>query len=722
MIGPQRTEHLYRTAASLAFFLAWVALAALPPGADAAEPRKFGLVIAISDYADPKLAQLPGARNDAELIASLLRARFGFSSDDVTLLLDNAATHTGIVKALAALADNVSRGDIVYIHYSGHGSQSCDLTGTEESGKNSTLVPFGARAHADKKSSAYDCGMLRETIPSPQPKAQEASLDDFDVLDKEINQLLARIAAKTSNVIFVADSCHSGSITRDATAYATRGVAMDMRPNPAGSVARVRNPTWVAVSACNVEEKAREFSPGQGDDRTYGLFTWAWAEALQESAPGDTWYDLCRRASLRMIRLSASYQRPQFEGDRSRLVFGGRLGELPRTVAVSSVRQDGVTIQAGSLLGVNQGAVFRKYDPASPKEKLPTLRITQAQPTYARGTAEGSFAVGDLVVLESYAPAVAPLRVLVRADLATDEGKAQEVRAMLKAMPAFQLADDIRRSDMVLQILRPSSGPQKGAGQSAVPPSSPGAQPQCWILDSSEALYNGQEELKIPLSGQGMAHLRDNLQKLAKARNLLSLSSARLASTALDVRLLVHDLAPEVPEHAPLPEGCVAPDGDSQRRVWRYGRTLSREETATYRFQKGQLLLFELRNDSPTDYYIYLVAIAPNGAVQVYYPVRELGAGAGLVRAGTSRTLDEVAILLNESREYVRLIASRSPIDIFVLEQDAYAARAMAAANPLDSLLLQSAGATRSAPLGSVGAADWMTELIAIETADRPLQ
>ena len=117
-----------------------------------------------------------------------------------------------------------------------------------------------------------------------------------------------------------------------------------------------------------------------------------------------------------------------------------------------------------------------------------------------------------------------------------------------------------------------------------------------------------------------MAHLRDNLQKLAKARNLLSLSSARLASTALDVRLLVHDLAPEVPGHAPLPEGCVAPDGDSQRRVWRYGRTLSREETATYRFQKGQLLLFELRNDSPTDYYIYLVAIAPNGAVQVYYP------------------------------------------------------------------------------------------------------
>jgi hypothetical protein len=124
----------------------------------------------------------------------VLQERFGFQDEDSTTLKDAQATHTGIKKAFTALIARVKNDDFVYIHYSGHGSQTPDLNGDERrSGMDQTWVSYGARANTNVN-----------------------DINNYDVLDDEINSWLAAIYAKTAQVIFVSDSCHSATVARGA--------------------------------------------------------------------------------------------------------------------------------------------------------------------------------------------------------------------------------------------------------------------------------------------------------------------------------------------------------------------------------------------------------------------------------------------------------------------------------------------------------------------------
>ena len=64
---------------------------------------------------------LRGCVNDSRMIETLLRTRYGF--EDITLLLDNEATTDNMRKALNKLVDSAVTGDVLFFHYSGHGSQ-----------------------------------------------------------------------------------------------------------------------------------------------------------------------------------------------------------------------------------------------------------------------------------------------------------------------------------------------------------------------------------------------------------------------------------------------------------------------------------------------------------------------------------------------------------------------------------------------------------------------
>jgi len=67
---------------------------------------------------------LQGCVNDSYMIEALLRTHYGF--DDITLLLDNKATTANIISALNNLVDRAVPGDVLFFHYSGHGSQLPD--------------------------------------------------------------------------------------------------------------------------------------------------------------------------------------------------------------------------------------------------------------------------------------------------------------------------------------------------------------------------------------------------------------------------------------------------------------------------------------------------------------------------------------------------------------------------------------------------------------------
>ena len=169
-----------------------LALVALIAGAGP-EPANAGqkaLLIGAGDYPHlPQRFQLPGPANDVQEMKSFLVREWGFSPSDVRVLTDNQATKEGILHALEVwLPETTVPGDRVVVYYSGHGSQVPDENGDEEDGLDETFVPT-------------DYG-------------RNGNRDEDMVIDDELAAALQ--ALRDRQVLLVADSCHSGTVTRGA--------------------------------------------------------------------------------------------------------------------------------------------------------------------------------------------------------------------------------------------------------------------------------------------------------------------------------------------------------------------------------------------------------------------------------------------------------------------------------------------------------------------------
>ncbi|MGM9816175.1 MAG: caspase domain-containing protein [Lepagella sp.] len=153
------------------------------------------LLIGISDYPKYHASELTwnpihGA-NDEELIKGTLRKK-GFS---VTTITNSAATANKIRLAFKKLTNECHAGDLVYIHFSGHGQAYEDLSGDEADGWDEAIVPYDAMLQY--RSGVYD--------------------GRNHILDDELEGYLSSIRAKVGRqgfVYFVLDACHMGGASR----------------------------------------------------------------------------------------------------------------------------------------------------------------------------------------------------------------------------------------------------------------------------------------------------------------------------------------------------------------------------------------------------------------------------------------------------------------------------------------------------------------------------
>lgn len=81
---------------------------------------KKALLIGINKYPD---SPLRGCVNDVLLMHKVLTSKYGFINKDIRLLTDKEATTKGIRDALKVFTTDVTDGDTLFFHYSGHGSQ-----------------------------------------------------------------------------------------------------------------------------------------------------------------------------------------------------------------------------------------------------------------------------------------------------------------------------------------------------------------------------------------------------------------------------------------------------------------------------------------------------------------------------------------------------------------------------------------------------------------------
>ena len=278
------------------------ALAAGPVGA----AETYGLVIGIDDY--DHIPDLQGAVNDARDIAAALEDM----DAEVTLLLDAEASRDAILSAWRDIAAKVERGDRFVISYAGHGSNE-------------------PAAHPETEADGLDENFLLAGFAPSGADAAERIRDD------EIATLLA--LTPEAQVIFVADACHSGTVSRNISPvlgyrYVENGVLSDdplpPPPPPPGGRSEGREDVALFLAAVDETAKVPEFLI---DGRPRGALSYAFARGLRGAADADRDADLTKeelafyvRRSVRQI--SQGVQAPQVSpaGRGSEVLFSLRSG------------------------------------------------------------------------------------------------------------------------------------------------------------------------------------------------------------------------------------------------------------------------------------------------------------------------------------------------------------------------------------------------------------
>ena len=251
--------------------------------------RTFGLVIGIDEY--DFITDLHGAVNDARDIAGSLESL----GAEVTLLLNENANRAAVLTEWRRIAEGLEPGDRLFVTYAGHGANEPEAhPGSEADGRDETLLlagfsPFG-------------------------PASGERIRDD------EIGELLA-LSAHTQT-IFVADACHSGSLSRDVSPslgyrYTSvrelKGDPLPPPPPPNASKDEGREDAALFLAAVDEAQKVPEFLI---DGQPRGALSYAFAEGLRGAADTDRNGELTKgelethvRRSVRKI--SDGLQRPQ---------------------------------------------------------------------------------------------------------------------------------------------------------------------------------------------------------------------------------------------------------------------------------------------------------------------------------------------------------------------------------------------------------------------------
>ena len=91
---------------------------------------KRALVIGLGEQQDKAWGKINGDK-DVPIVQEMLKDA-GFES--ITTLTNRQATKTGIVGVLKQMAASSQAGDVVYVHYSGHGQQMTDVHNDETDG------------------------------------------------------------------------------------------------------------------------------------------------------------------------------------------------------------------------------------------------------------------------------------------------------------------------------------------------------------------------------------------------------------------------------------------------------------------------------------------------------------------------------------------------------------------------------------------------------------
>ena len=323
-----------------------------------AQGRKYGLFIGINTY--PYLSskkQLAGCENDARNLRQALLDLYGFSATTTTLLLNTDAKRERILSEMGKYRDLARRGDLFVMSYAGHGSLfPDDKTPDQDETQiiDATLAGFG-------EAGRYDSTLAPADVNAPNSKAFRAWGNM--ILDDELYDIFAAMTAKGVTVVFVSDSCHSGSIARglarprglsgrevlEGLGYANvRGIPAPARSRSVSQ--RNFNGLFLALTGARDQELSLDYDNPENGQPT-GLMSYVLVKALRlRKTLGCpfTYQDFLDTVAPEVARRSQAKENDQHPQIDSRY-FTGPLGvpafELPGPF--SSIDETGPPIRVG---------------------------------------------------------------------------------------------------------------------------------------------------------------------------------------------------------------------------------------------------------------------------------------------------------------------------------------------------------------------------------------
>ena len=254
------------------------------------------IVVGIGEQEDMAWGKINGDK-DVPFVEEMLK-NAGFKTGNVKKLVNQQATKAAIVDAFKLLASQSERGDIVYIHFSGHGQQMKDVHNDEKDGLDECWIPYDAYRNPCEK----DGGEKHLT-------------------DDEVNGYLNAIRDKIGDagkMLVVIDACHSGDATRGDEDEVVRGVddifeaiksfiwgsSTDKGKTEVNPNAQVNKERWITISACKSDQVNIEMK-----NPAVGKLTYAIYKKVKESIGNDN-DDFFRR--IRMFVNSNTGSRPQY--------------------------------------------------------------------------------------------------------------------------------------------------------------------------------------------------------------------------------------------------------------------------------------------------------------------------------------------------------------------------------------------------------------------------
>ena len=418
-----------------------------PAGQVSADPPKKSpsrKALASGDVRHWTYPDLEGAINDVNLMEGLLLAPdFGFQPGDIVkLITPEKTTADQILTTLRReLVETAANGDIRLVYYSGHGNY--------------------IRNAALKRANPNTRNEFDQTIV-----ASDQWQGAVDVRDKELSQVLWDAAKKGVVVTFIADSCHSGSLTRgpsnsrgrsrsnsgvrggaDAAGF---GEPLIDDPSPidkaTGKEINPEDAGVLTLAAAQENQEALELIGEQNE--THGAMTTALVRAIREEGPHASMDRIFERMWNYMQAANLT-QTPvlggQARGDKD--LFGQPARQEPFSVIVKEVHGDEVVVRGGEAIGLYAGSEMQRLASGASSQAA-TLSVT-ASPGLSQATARVSPAgtqvsVGDRFEVTKWAAPEEPnLRVYVPPAASADTILQMADRlAPLRSDPSVHWIDD----------------------------------------------------------------------------------------------------------------------------------------------------------------------------------------------------------------------------------------------------------------------------------------